>query len=286
MSSTCPLMSKDPNCFPYVARPASVFIRVVFPAPEGPMMAVTRPGRHLPVTPLRTLKLLLRSTSPKRTNCSSIIVSLLSRKECSFSSSDRARFRDSGGRPPPPPLLPNEDDDVERTNSGRPPPPPLPSEEFEDEMEKAGEGGERGEGDSRPEVDDDDKGDKKEWRSSCWRRRSPLLPSPMREAAAARVSTSTSSFSLPSSLPPAATPSSSTSNPSPSSSSLKPSEGSDESGPTPASKWAPLLVPALAAAALAARLFLRKWFRTLLNARSVPMSTRMMSTQIKYTSSE
>jgi len=58
-----------------------VFIRVVFPAPLGPIMAVTRPGWQEPETPFRTLAPFERSSSPSLSNVNSIIVSRLFRKD-------------------------------------------------------------------------------------------------------------------------------------------------------------------------------------------------------------
>jgi len=87
--SAYPVLRVVFQCFSFVHphRPASVFISVVFPAPLGPIIAVTRPGRQRPVTPLSTLAPLERSTRPSRMNVRSIIVSRLSRSDCRGSTS-------------------------------------------------------------------------------------------------------------------------------------------------------------------------------------------------------
>ena len=36
-----------------VLYPAKMFIKVLLPAPEGPMMAVNSPGRIVPLTPIK-----------------------------------------------------------------------------------------------------------------------------------------------------------------------------------------------------------------------------------------
>ena len=91
-------MSSVPKALPYVARPARVFIRVVLPAPDGPMMAVTRPGRHWPVTPRSTSKPLLRRTRPSRTKRKSSAVSVLSLSDGSSSTTPSPAAVDGDGR--------------------------------------------------------------------------------------------------------------------------------------------------------------------------------------------
>mmetsp|Transcript_33905 Transcript_33905/g.89874 ORF Transcript_33905/g.89874 Transcript_33905/m.89874 type:complete len:311 (-) Transcript_33905:285-1217(-) len=49
-----PLILIVPPMSPYVALPQSTFMKVVLPAPEGPMMAHIRPLSNSPVTPFRT----------------------------------------------------------------------------------------------------------------------------------------------------------------------------------------------------------------------------------------
>ncbi|KAI7823743.1 hypothetical protein BX661DRAFT_186359 [Kickxella alabastrina] len=48
-----PLIQMLPLVVPLVVWPASRFSKVVLPEPEGPRMAVSRPGLHVPLTWLR-----------------------------------------------------------------------------------------------------------------------------------------------------------------------------------------------------------------------------------------